>query len=60
MVVVGQKLKRVMRITPSGLEVESRTLFLVNSSIHPTSLDQRERLPCTVTARRSVQLAYVN
>jgi hypothetical protein len=52
MVVLGEKLRRVSRATQPSLELESGVLFLGSSSIRPTLLGQRERLPCTETARR--------
>jgi hypothetical protein len=52
MVVLGEKLEQVPRATQPGWEVESGALFLGSSSIRPTLLGQRQRLPCTGTARR--------
>jgi hypothetical protein len=42
-----EKLRRVPRTTQPGWEVESGSLFLRNSSIHPTLLTTHERLSRT-------------
>jgi hypothetical protein len=47
----GEKLRQVPWTTQSGWEVESGALFLGGSSIRPTLLMTRERLPRMGTAR---------
>jgi hypothetical protein len=49
---LGEKLRRVLRTTQPGYEVESGALFLRSSSIRPTLLTTYKRLPRMETAHR--------
>jgi hypothetical protein len=49
---LGEKLRRVLRTTQPGYEVESGALFLRSSSIHPTLSTTYKRLPRMETTHR--------